>query len=223
MGDVSAMAFVALRGIKLKTNILIFCILFTSLSMAQSNQSAAKNNLNSKKQITHFYRSNLGGIVWNEQMMATKAGVEDPMIMQLNGMVGGLSYHTPWVRPRLSRFYQLDFAFGSVKGQGNRVTNFDEVSSQTWATLTVAPGLLYKLNQVGEIGISAPVVLRYLDWKLEGSDLEIDKSNQFSYGIAFLYNHYLNTRHSIQLSMNYQEKWTSSLLSLKWQYTLKNF
>ena len=217
------MAFVALRSIKLKIYFFIFSILFTSLSLGQVQKNTIKKNITEKKQIEHFYRSNLGAIVWNEQMVATKTGVEDPMIMQLNGFVGGLSYHSPWVRPRLSRFYQVDFAFGSVKGKGNGVTNLDEVSGQTWASVSVAPGLLYKLNKIGEIGLSAPIVFRYLDWKLEGSDVEIDKSNNISYGLAFLYNHYLNNRHSVQLSMNYQEKWTSSLLSLKWQYTLKNF
>ena len=207
----------------MKFIVSVFCILLSFNCWAQNNKVSAQKNIAPPKKVTHFYRSSFGGVVWNEQMTATKAGVEDPMVMQLNGFVGGLSYHLPWVRPRLSRFYQVDFAYGTVKGKGNQVTNFDEVSSQPWATLSFAPGMLYKLNQVGEVGISAPVFLRFLDWKLEGSDLEIEKSNSFSYGLAFIYNHYLNSRHSIQVSMNYQEKWTSSLLSLKWQYTLKNF
>lgn len=199
----------------------LFIFLINSTALAQAPKAKTKTSSLKSYLSKSFLQTNVGLTYWQETIdisNTTSSG-------QLAAFFEGLDFQATYLKPRQSLrslyTYTGLLALGGAKGTASGGLS-DEFAQQKWLKVGFAPGILYRTGMRTELGIRIPLEYRLTFWEVTaGSNVKIDRSNSFSYGISGVFAARYSLRAAIAATLTYHHVWQTSVWSVSWQYDFR--
>ncbi len=165
-----------------------------------------------------YWSAGAGLIIWQEAVKLNRGASSAQMQSQFKGLIINGDYNRTIANSYWQHLYSLEFAYGTLKGQGDQPNIPDRLDNQSWMMLAFKPGLIYRTSPVSRAGLILPLLYRKISWNFNPNSGLAAEDKAFSVGIGLLFTQRFTKDSSVNLSLVHQRMWQTSLWAATWNY-----
>ena len=157
---------------------------------------------------------------WQEKIPVVNLVGEFPVQTQTIGFLGQLVFLKSPPKSRWRPFQSWDFGFGKLQGEGSTSDLPDRFDNQMWILAGASYGFRYRTSSITDIGLSAPLFVRFINWKLKpGTTTNPGRDLSATLGLRGHYVARIGKKLYLEGSVTHQFLWESTIWMVGLQYS----
>lgn len=159
------------------------------------------------------------GLFWQEDITSTESGQDTFFHAQVFGISLGATRTFTLSSRRWIPFAGADFAFGTIKAQGESTGHIDSFKNQPWYWLGATLGTAYRHATNSEIRFTLPLGVRTIQWKSARQSLEMGQGSMFCAGLGVTSATKIGSKNSFLVAgFTHMYQWHSTLWSAGFEW-----